>query len=224
MQLVNVDVVCIGDSLTAATAPVSNTQGAYRRHLVPLLNSLAAYDVRLIGTQLDPDPSLPPWLGGHEGYGGRYLQQAIDDMPRLLADNLIADVALILLGTNDLMNGATYMNPAFRLAAPGRMQSLLDLMHSINPNLWKIVATIPDGQITGQDTYQWVFDYNWALRSIITRQRLQGRKVLQANLWKCFPDSCLVLDGVHMNYTGYQLMADRWFEALKQVLPYVEAV
>ena len=166
------------------------------------------YEIDFVGSQ-DNGFFTDPW---HEGHGGWQASGGIDGglvakVFEWLTDNP-ADIVLLHIGTNDIDNGET---PA---AIVSQVELILDEIFSYDPEIIVILAQIINRQIIDQDTT----DFNNLLPGMINAHPNRDNIFLvdQENALT-YPDD--LGDSVHPNETGYNKMADVWFDELEQILP-----
>ncbi len=207
-------IVCIGDSITQGRkgGGVHKPTFSYRYPLWKLCVD-AGMDVDFVGSLkggFEGDPDWADYKGkpfdrDHEGHWGWTTRGIREKLPEWIK-GYTADVALILLGTNDAGQKAT---PDDTTAEMGQ---LIDLLRARNP---KVAVLI------GQCFQEWApFP---ALRAKI--EALAKRKSTAASIvrvvdhskgWISKPDlaGTHTVDWVHPNEAGDARLAAAWFEAL----------
>jgi lysophospholipase L1-like esterase len=197
-------VLPLGDSITVGLG--SSDGGGYR---VPLFRKAldAGQSITYVGSQAG-GPSMVdgvPFPRNHEGHSGRTIDFISGRVPEPALDDG-ADIILLMIGTNDM-----YMQPN---GAPERLAELLDEIFELEPEALLVVAQLTP--FPGSDTQ--VRSYNAAIPAIVEERAERGEHVLLVDMYTDFPAS-LIGDGVHPNSGGYELMADRWYEAISEFLP-----
>jgi len=190
----------LGDSITKGY----NVPGGYR---VPLWQALRdrGYRVDFVGSLHDGPRDFPE--GEHEGHSGWKIEQI-----RLRAPGWLAaaqpETILLLIGTNDVVQGD-------RLAtAPDRLAALLETIYAELPEVQVFVASIPPFADPALDAQAQA--YNAALPALVQQQQAAGRAVVWVDVYGALTKDDLA-DGVHPNQRGYERMAAVWLEALLAV-------
>lgn len=195
----------MGDSITRGLHNAGAVPGGYRARLHRRLNGelFSASGVRFVGTRDDnPHPDLPD--PQHEGRGGFRIDEHFPTIREAVATCRPA-VVLLHLGTNDI--GQDYELPA----APDRLERLIDLIQAGSPETWVLVAKIIDSRITESSAK--VRTYNNALATRVSVRRGGGERVALADLFEAVGKDNYH-DGYHPDATGYDALADAWFDAL----------
>lgn len=199
---------CIGDSLTLGTGSSAGT-GGYRR---PLSDALTArgYAHSFVG-------SLATWPGGswpqgrHDGRGGWTTLDLLNGRngqagaPTWLA-SFQPETVLLLCGRND---------PGDWSQSYEQYSALANAVFAARPNAtvyWSnVFLPLDQGfwsryQCETQDT---------ALRQVVMEQKAMGRKVWYVDSYrKLAGRTDIFSDAVHLNDTGYRLLADVWLRAI----------
>ncbi|KNY25208.1 glycosyl hydrolase family 8 [Pseudobacteroides cellulosolvens] len=190
-----IKVMPLGDSITdGLTVP-----GGYRIKLWQQITS-NGFKVDFVGSMSNG----PSELGdkNHEGHSGWTISQ-IDTNINTWMDTYKPQIVLLHIGTNDM-----YQTPS---GAPDRLGTLID----------KICAKLPTGgKLYVSDIIPFpmsasnVTAYNAKIPGVVQQKASAGKPVYFVEMYKALTSNDLA-DGVHPNATGYNKMADVWFNAIK---------
>ncbi len=191
-----IKILPLGDSITdGLTVP-----GGYRIKLWKHITD-NGYKVDFVGSMSNG----PSELGdkNHEGHSGWTVSQ-IDTNINSWMDKYTPQIVLLHIGTNDI-----YMSPN---GASDRLSVLID----------KICAKLPsDGKLYVSNiiplSMSDVTAYNSKIPGIVQQKTSAGKPVYFVEMYKALTTSDLA-DGVHPNATGYNKMADVWFNAIRDDL------
>ncbi|HEY9060498.1 MAG TPA: GDSL-type esterase/lipase family protein, partial [Pseudobacteroides sp.] len=190
-----IKIMPLGDSITdGLTVP-----GGYR---IKLWKSITGngQTVDFVGSMSNG----PSDLGdkNHEGHSGWTISQ-IDTNINTWMDTYKPQIVLLHIGTNDM-----YQTPT---GAHERLSTLID----------KICAKLPaGGKLYVSDIIPFpmsasnVTAYNAKIPGIVQQKAATGKPVYFVEMFKALTSSDLA-DGVHPNATGYNKMADVWYNAIK---------
>jgi acetyl esterase len=187
-------ILCLGDSITEG----GTTFKVYRG---PLAGKLKAegYDVTFIGPKKDRDGL------GHGGYGGRSIEQVLEEYRKFHADHP-ADVVIIHSGHNHFIEEKPI--PGILRAA----EDIIALARQDNPKVKVLLAkVIPSGKLP---KYSYIPDLNREIAKL--GDKLDAVVVDQETGFDWKTDT--IADMVHPNASGAEKMATRFFEALKPLL------
>jgi lysophospholipase L1-like esterase len=195
-----IKIIPLGDSITDGF----NVPGGYRIKLWSSIQNLGR-TIDFVGSQVNG----PSELGDrdHEGHSGWRIDQ-IDTNINNWMDTYQPRIVLLHIGTNDI--GQNYNVST----APNRLSTLID----------KICARLPgDGKVyvaqlipfSGMD--QAVTNFNSQIPGIVQSKVNEGKPVYMVDMYSALTLSDLA-DGVHPNRTGYDKMADVWFNAIRDDL------
>ena len=219
----------IGDSITDDC----EVNGAWRAPLAPLLQS-NGFAFTFVGRQ-----TTTGYQGftqvHHEGYCGavvappgvfaahqytateNYLQNIVPGALAVAGNK--PDVALILIGANDIGRGR---NPYS--VATNDMVALLSIIFSNAPNAYVILAkptTLENGSAGGLDYGLYATNvpiYAAALQGVVNQCRALGQKVFLSDMYSALNYSTMFLsDHVHPNTLGFQTMAGEWLARLQAI-------
>lgn len=195
---VTIKIMPLGDSITDGF----NVPGGYRIKLWKNITSNGQL-VDFVGSMNNG----PSDLGdkNHEGHSGWTISQ-IDTNINTWMDSYKPQIVLLHIGTNDMYN--TTSGP------PERLSTLID----------KICAKLPTGGklyvsniIPFPRQSSFVSAYNSKIPGIVQQKASAGKPVYFVDMFSAISDSDLA-DGIHPNATGYNKMADVWYNAIKNDL------
>ena len=198
----------LGDSITQGNADHSS----YRRGLWKRLRQ-AGYSVNFVGsTQQQFGGSLLPadFDRDHEGHWGWQVDEIL---PQLEAWSRSAqpDIVLVHLGTNDLAHKQSIESTV------GELRSLIQTLRRVNPRVKVLLAQIIP--LWGSEVrFQ---QFNLQVGQLAQQLSTSDSPVIAVDQFSGF-DPVLgkdTYDGCHPNEAGETKMVDRWFAALKKVLP-----
>lgn len=204
----------MGDSITAGYCGDANN-GGYRMPLQNLLTT-AGFNYRFVGRSVDQSGNMTqPW---HEGYSGF----TIDGLASQVADGAMQqchpDIVLLFAGTNDVRDNGNNSDPSdanYWPTAQNRLDALITRLNKDQPGVKIIVGNLM--QFFG--SYAYIESrgkaFNEALPGIIAKHQAFGENVSMVDLYDALPASNLYADGLHPNQTGYNRMADVWFEGIQ---------
>ena len=124
-----------------------------------------------------------------------------------------ADIVLLMIGMNDVINPGECVSP-FNCHVVGHYQSMMDkaLVSKIIP----VVSTITPARIG--DEYDWANPQIQLVNAEILSSASQ-REVVAVNNFQAVMQnggSTLYYDRIHFNSRGYDLIAEQWFNAIEQ--------
>jgi lysophospholipase L1-like esterase len=204
-----------GDSITQGF----NVAGGYRAPLFHL--ALAANrNITFVGSA--NDYSVPTVDGmafpkNHEGHGG-YTIEGTNGIAQFVSTSIPSfkpNIITLMIGTNDI-NGNNNVADA-----PNRLGKLLDAIFMRDANILVILAQMVP---TGSDgTNNAVKTYNAAMPNLVSTRVSKGQHIVLVDMYTAFTNNAnykqaLLGDNLHPNQTGYNLMADVWFQALSPYL------
>jgi hypothetical protein len=204
--------------------------GGYRTQLYSGLHD-AGYSFRFVGTSTDNPSSVLRQAGqthheGHPGYRIDQIANNLDGSDSSTSDNnggfwfhkpAPPDIILLLTGTADI-----YFNFQTSTLAE-RLDQLIGQIVADSPTAYLFVASIIPIKNANQN--QLVQPYNTQIRDVIVpKYQSLGANVILVDQYPNFVDASgniihIGSDGVHPDAIGYDLMADTWAAALRQVLP-----
>jgi lysophospholipase L1-like esterase len=179
--------------------------GSYRARLWDLLTA-DGYEIDFVGSLNNGPGDLPD--RDHEGHRGWRIGQ-IEERAAGWVEEYDPDVALLHIGTNDLVQGASAQEAA------SSMGSLLDTLTAAKPEMAVILSTlIPlhEGDATWRET-------NASFARLVAQRAAAGERVLLADMGAGGPQAGdQIPDGVHPSGAGYALMAQVWHPVVVEAL------
>ncbi len=197
-----VTIVPIGDSLTERVGA-----STYRCHLDRMLRD-AGVEFDFVGSltqSADAYTCATEFDRDHEGVSGATIDQRSG--PALeTVEALQPDVALVLLGANDLID---QQDPS---EVADELESFVGDLQTAQPDITILVGQLPPcGYSTGWCTQGWpAFNDEVASFGRLSTER---SSVAVVDMFSDF-DLDVLVDGVHPNDTGDEEMARRWMTAL----------
>jgi acetyl esterase/lipase/lysophospholipase L1-like esterase len=197
----------LGDSITEGG-------GGFYVYRYPLMEKLlgAGYSVAYVGSKTtQPVAGSPLGPLPHEGYAGQNIAFLRARFEALYRQNPAA-IILLHAGHNQF---------ADQKPVPGMLKdtrAIIVTARAINPSVTILLGqVIPSGKLP---KYSYIPEYNQALASLAAELNTPDQPVILVDHatgfdWK----TDTIGDHVHPNAQGAARMADRWFEALKKVLP-----
>ncbi|WP_348223492.1 Ig-like domain-containing protein [Luteolibacter sp.] len=216
----------LGDSITYG---YNGGNAGYRGPLYTLLSPLAL-NFRYVGTSVERPGSLPLQPINqryHEGHSSYNLQDICNNLDGLDSTRYLElggpdrnpnggywltggngtgraavfpDIITMMAGTNDM---------TIFPGAEGRLQALISKITTLRPNAKLLVAKItPIPSLTNDEAY------NVIVSNVVAGFQAAGKKVYLVDLNTGFPVNGLDPDGVHPNDTGFNWVANKWFEAI----------
>lgn len=198
-----VRIMAVGDSITAGADFFS----CYR---YPLWEKLfaAGYVVEFVGTQTSATRIGPL---AHEGYGGKNTEFLAATVPAHFLTHP-ADIVLLHSGHNHSVDE----RPVAGIVAA--TEKLIAAFRAANPHVTVLLAqVIPAGKLP---KYSYLSELNAALAALAQRLDRPAQRIVLVDQVSDFDWAAdTVADKVHPNARGAEKMAQRWFEALRTVLP-----
>jgi lysophospholipase L1-like esterase len=204
-----------GDSITQGF----NVAGGYRAPLLHL--ALAAKrTITFVGSASDysvPTVDGTTFPKNHEGHGGYTIEgnNGIAQFVSTSIPNFKPNIITLMIGTNDI-NGNVSVSDA-----PNRLGKLLDAIYMRDPNILVVLAQIVPSRTDG--TNNAIKTYNAAMPNLVSTRVGKGQHIVLVDMYAAFTSDAnykqsLLADNLHPNQTGYNGMADVWFEALSPYL------
>lgn len=225
----------LGDSITRGKGG-----STWRLFLKDLLDH-SGIDCRFVGSCPHAPNYGEPWgdaylaleeaLGNnieHEGWGGLKISDIIElkdnrahpDYPDFTIEELLlknpADIILLMIGTNDILN-------QYKLnRAPERLDNLIGRI-TTHSNAHLLVSTIPPNY-AGQETdlNADVKLFNSQIPAIVNNRQSSGFKVSPVDAGSKLSREDMLQDGLHPNIYGNQKIAAAWFGAIVEVIKDIE--
>ncbi|XQQ05832.1 MAG: GDSL-type esterase/lipase family protein [Leptolyngbya sp. IPPAS B-1204] len=181
----------IGDSITQA----DRNRSSYRRPLWQLLQA-GEYDVNFVGSlqqNFDGANPTPDFDLDHEGHWGWRADEILANLNGWASIHQ-PDVALIHLGTNDILQGNSNASTIIEL------EQIIGVLRANNPNVAILLAQVIP--------YQWsdtgLTDLNQRIAALAARQNTIESPIILVNHAAGFDAATDTYDGVHPNATGEQ--------------------
>jgi lysophospholipase L1-like esterase len=212
-----IDIMPMGDSITMGWATVATfAQGGYRCPLYSLL-SHGGVTFTYKGNSAALEPGIVTacpdvhWEG-HGGYDVAGIQRFAD------ADGSVRayqpDIVLLLAGTNDVAQSETS-------AISGQLTNLLRDIYAQNPYAWVIVSTIPPMNPKASAAISSVA--SWApqiprANTLIKAAAAQFPRTTLIDYYSATIGNVganIGTDGIHPSVTGYGILANLWYNAIK---------
>ena len=160
----------------------------------------------------------------HEGWGGLKISDIIElkdnpdhpDYPDFTIEELLrnnpADMILLMIGTNDILNRYKLVR------APERLNNLISKI-TLNSNAHLLVSTIPPNY-AGQeiDLNAEVKLFNSKIPAIVKKWQSSGFKVSLVDAGDKLSREDMLQDGLHPNIYGNQKIAAAWFDAIVEII------
>lgn len=195
----NVNILCIGDSITAG----DGTPSGYRYHLYEYLYSNDARFAMVGPSMSSADVRLPQRYQAHAGVGGRKIQDVADNLDSIT--NFNYDMILLMIGTND------YNDPS---EAHQRLESLIESLISKNPNASIYVAEPIPRKGERKDSSTFYTLYSAKIPDICKKFTEQGSKVTFVDMkFDAWTSDCYN-DAVHPNEKGNEIIAAAFGNAI----------
>jgi lysophospholipase L1-like esterase len=143
---------------------------------------------------------------GHPGYRADWIANRIDNY----LNRRHPDVVLLHIGTNDIAQGQG--------DSPEDIENILNTVALIDSEVIVVLALIVDQNPTNPN-YQSVATFNANLTAMVQAHIANGEQIILVDMQNAltYPDD--MSDWLHPNDSGYQKMAEVWFNALQTVLP-----
>lgn len=207
----------LGDSITygytSDYTPID--PGGYRTRLYQrLVSQMPGYRWDFVGTADDKDPLTPYFIQqgvpdiDHEGHPGWRIDQITSNIKQYLRATGPAAV-MLHLGTNDMIDNYDRWN------APERLNYLIDQIRRYGSGVF-VAKIIGSTNYTKNLRIQY---FNDELEQIVKARRDYGTDVVLVDAYSAVSMSNMA-DAYHPNPTGYDQLADAWFDAIwKAVYP-----
>jgi lysophospholipase L1-like esterase len=194
----NLKIMPLGDSITDGT----QTPGGYRIKLWSTIQNLGK-TIDFVGSLQNGPAELSD--KDHEGHSGWRIDQ-IDSNINGWMDTYKPHIVLLHIGTNDVLQNYSLSN------APDRLSALIDKICAKLPAGGKLyVAQIILLSNSGQN--QSVITFNNQIPGIVQDKVNAGKPVYMVDMYSALTTADLQ-DGIHPTRTGYDKMADVWFDAI----------
>lgn len=211
-------VMPLGDSITygfVSPGAPNNDDGGYRRFLWERLAETG------LSGEYDFVGSLATGIAtidrDHEGHNGWRIDQISGSINEWLTTHQ-SDRIMLMIGTNDLIQGATPDEALSRLAI------LLDQIHAARPSARLFVASIA-GVRTNNDysasiNAEEINSFNAGILPLVNQGAAQGSNITfvdvndLSGLDTATESADYGSDGLHLSLAGYSKMANVWYQAI----------
>ncbi|KAF1993338.1 carbohydrate esterase family 3 protein, partial [Amniculicola lignicola CBS 123094] len=211
----------LGASITqgAASVPLNG----YRKGLRDQLRFLG-YEVNMVGSGSDGAFND----NQHEGHPGALIRELLDPRPEKYLDELQVgmkykpNVVLILVGSNDCVQGHIANDKTFQNARILEMETLINWVYDNSAGVTVILATLPPTGPSSQfpDLNSYVFLLNNEYRKLVLRYKSNGKRIELADMNTGFfqqPADGTPGDVLHPNNQGYAKLAAVFAKAMQSV-------
>jgi lysophospholipase L1-like esterase len=196
-------VLPLGDSITAGIIAGDPRQGGYRTVLWKMAQA-QNWNMHFVGGSGSGPDDLPE--KNHEGHPGARIEEITSIVPRMAQYR--PQIVLLHAGTNDLINNVSPQQAA------DRMVVLLNRLTETLPDAVIIVAQIVPSQAKGGENIPL---FNQFLAGTVDSMADQGKHITTVDMYHALGPGDLS-DGIHPNQSGYQHMAEVWYQALGRLL------
>jgi lysophospholipase L1-like esterase len=211
-----------GSTVSSSVKASAATGGGYRVEL--FTEAVAAnQSITFVGSQMTgpvPDTvsgkTFPEGNEGHSGYSMDGGGGSAGALAGTVTDHALAtykpNIILLMIGTNDMHYSIDLAN------APTRLGNLLDEITTDSPNALLVVAQIIAAK-GAQDTATQA--YNAAIPGVVQPRQAKGKHIVMVDMYSALKawSTTNYYDSEHTNDTGYALMGQTWYAAIKDVLP-----
>ncbi len=192
----------LGDSITYGIGSTPSGLNGYRKPLYQMLTE-NGYNVEFVGSQFNGDFNDCD----HEGYPGWFSYQIRDNVYNWLINNP-ADVVLLHIGTNDIVQGT--QDPAII----GQILDNIDSYESSQNRqvivlVARIILEVGDVKTSA---------FNSAVAALVQNRIANGDLLAMVDLEHALNYSTDMADTLHPNDNGYLKMAQQWYNALSNVV------
>lgn len=207
-----VRIMPLGDSITrgygTGDVPTSHPFNVgYRRPLYLSLTS-SGYAFDFVGGLVNGDAdSGTPFDYDHQGVGGRRADEIRDNVNSYLNANP-SDIVLLHIGTNDLGQGQLASSTAEDI------EGILDNIDAFSENITVVLAQITDWQPNNAN----ITALNNEIASLATARIVAGDKIILVDMQSPLVYPGDMFDAIHPNQSGYDKMADIWYDVLQNIL------
>jgi acyl-CoA thioesterase-1 len=203
-----VRVMPVGDSITQG----DSEHNTYRRPLWKLLES-EGHRVDFVGSLRRHHRGAPPlddFDRDHEGHWGWRTDEILDRV-RGWAVEHEPDVLLIHLGSNDLFQGESIDSTLSELA------EIIVAVRESRPRATFLIAQIIPTTSGGATAR--IRELNARIPALAATATSETSRVIVVDQFAGFDAAHQTYDGIHPNQGGEGHLAERWFDALEEVLP-----
>jgi lysophospholipase L1-like esterase len=203
--------VPLGASITQGwdIGTVENLQNGYRKSLRQELR-YRGYTVNMIGSRAHGDF----FDRQHEGWPGL----KIDDMAQKMLPVMTSqkpNLVLILLGTNDCLQGRRENDMEYARTMKDRMRALIEKVYSINSDVTVILATLPPTTDASNEPY--IQTANAGYKELAGELQGRGRKIELVDMYTTWLKPEDYSDSIHFKPQGYAKLAALFVDGLSRV-------
>lgn len=175
------------------------------------------YPIDFVGNEVDDfnyGPNFSNFDSDHEGHSGWTSGEILEELGQNLLSIDTPDVVLFSSpGGNDALDGLSYSS------AMANVNAIIDTLQNHNPEVTILIELMAPGHsmvmIGDLKTY---FDYLATdIPALATAKTTATSSVIVVNMSSGFADS-LLADPIHYNLDGATFIADRYYQALKDIL------
>ena len=213
-----ISIMTLGDSITQA----NSTHLSYRYNLwTKLIDDDRLFDlVGSLNSNYNGNPAWPPYLGqdfdqDHEGHWGWLADEILNgvngqgSLSEWLA-NYTPDVALIHIGTNDVLDGHS------TASSVAEIEAIIDTLRADNPNVTILLAKLIP---IDSDTYNpGIIELNAEMDGIAVNKSTADSPVWVVDQYSGFDAAVDTYDTIHPNASGEEKMARKWHDAMQAYL------
>jgi lysophospholipase L1-like esterase len=200
-----VRVMPVGDSITDGQVG----RNSYRYFLYRKLID-AGYGVDFVGGRIRNDVGDPAnfdYDQNHEGHSGWRADNILENIVNWV-QSYNPEIVLLHIGTNDIWRGDSVASTVAEVAG------IIDAIRGVNSNIEIVLA-----QIIPLVNYEpQIAAFNSDLATMAAGKVTDGANVTVVDMHSNFSLNDDTFDGVHPNNSGAGKMADRWFDALDDLL------
>ena len=213
---VPIKILPLGDSITSGDGPSApDALPSYRRDLWKMLKN-AGYDIDFVGSRSNYSNTtiateLQDFDEHYDGWPALTAVQINSNLPTYLAGGDTADVALVHVGTNDILSNPSYDPATDNPVIMAAIEAIIDQLQVDNPAMTILVAKIIPLNSPDETT-----SLNALITSVwATAQSAGSSTVIAVDLNSPIDLSTDYWDAVlHPNAFGENKMATAWFDAL----------
>jgi lysophospholipase L1-like esterase len=155
------------------------------------------------------DPPVWDWDMEYVAQFGWRADQVRDNISGPM-DSLMPDVVMLNIGINDLFVGQSTESTAAEIS------QIIDRLRSKNANVTVLLALLSPTDRVSNST---LVEMNSLIAGIAQTRSTSVSAIRTVDLYTGFDHTVHTYDGTHPNAAGEALQAQRWFDALKAVLP-----
>ncbi len=203
--------------------PAFQNLNKYRQALFNLLTA-DGYQADFVGTQHTGQSGLADWDNeAHAGWrtdevlrgpGGDGVGGLGDWLGQLAAAGELPDIVLVMLGTNDVLEGAVY-----RRNAADNLRAILSLLADRLPSAAIFLATIPPITFSDPKWNGYAVALNAKMPNIVAEQVAFGHNVILADVNSALGPADVSEDHIHLNATGLDKVGQVWRDAIVVAMP-----